>query len=192
MKFDHKRFFDGYRRSFGSLTQLQVSALEFLLTAFEDDERFCDVRWIAYALATIKHETAHTYDPIRERGGPSYFLRYEGRADLGNTQKGDGLRFCGRGYVQVTGRTNYQYFTERLGVDLVGNPDEAMRPAVAYSILAIGMTEGRFTSRKLSQYIDGPRCDYVGARRIINGQDKAVLIAGYAAKFEAILSASRN
>lgn len=192
MRFDRKRFFDGMRRSFGPVSNLQASALEFLLTAFEDDGRFCDVRWIAYALGTIKHETANTYDPIREHGGAAYFLRYEGRRDLGNIEPGDGPRYCGRGYVQITGRANYQYFTERLGVDLISDPDEAMRQSIAYSIMAIGMTEGRFTGRKLSHYIDGDRCDYVGARRIVNAQDKAQLIASYAAKFEAILSASNS
>lgn len=63
---------------------------------------------------------------------------YEGRADLGNTQKGDGVRFKGRGYIQLTGRANYRKFGKLIGIDLIKEPDLAAEPvnairlAVAY------------------------------------------------------------
>lgn len=50
---------------------------------------------------------------------------YEGRADLGNTQAGDGPRYKGRGIFQLTGRSNYERMSQILNVDLVGNPDLA-------------------------------------------------------------------
>ncbi len=68
MQLNRKTFFDEYRDIFGSLSQDQVDGLGFLLTAFEDDNRWVDTREIAYALATIKHETANTYHPIYEGG----------------------------------------------------------------------------------------------------------------------------
>ena len=51
----------------------------------------------------------------QEQGGPRYFSRYEGRKSLGNFIKGDGLRFKGAGYIQLTGRFNYQKFANSIG-----------------------------------------------------------------------------
>ena len=114
--FDRKKFFDGYRKTFGPLTQDLVNALEFLLSQLEKDARFPGTdagrRQISYCLATFKWETAHTLQPIDEIGTDAYFnKRYgpqtkTGKA-LGNVQVGDGARFHGRGYVQLTGRANY-------------------------------------------------------------------------------------
>jgi hypothetical protein len=60
----------------------------------------------------------------------------------------------------------------------------------AYKIMSLGMRQGSFTGVGLSKYINADKCDYVNARRIINGTDKAQTIAGYATKFESILRAS--
>ncbi|WP_375463280.1 glycoside hydrolase family 19 protein, partial [uncultured Methylobacterium sp.] len=98
---------------------------------------------------------------------------------LGNTQAGDGARFHGRGYVQLTGRSNYQDWARRLNVDLVGNPDLALDASVASKILFDGMKLGTFTGRKFSDYFSGTKEDWVNARRIINGTDKAQLISSY-------------
>ncbi len=179
MKFDRAKFFGGYRAAFGPLRkQSQVDGLEKLLALMEADP-WPDIRDAAYFLATVKHECADTWQPISERGTDAYFSRYEGRAALGNTEPGDGLRFKGRGYVQITGRANY----ERFGI--ADTPTSALDPDVSYGIAKRGMLEGLFTGKKLSDYPD-----YLNKRRAINGTDRAEMIAGYARKFEGILRTS--
>ena len=91
------------------------------------------------ALATIGVETS-SFAPIPEFASGD---AYEGRADLGNTQPGDGRRYKGRGFIQITGRSNYQTYGDILGVDLIGNPDLALDPNIACQIFAAYFTEHR-------------------------------------------------
>lgn len=131
---------------------------------------------LAYILATSVHESgagAHMEEFASGRA-------YEGRSSLGNNQPGDGTRFKGRGYVQITGRRNYTDWSRRLGVDLVGNPRLAQDPRIAAQILVGGMKEGTFTGRRLDQYINDRQTDFTGARRIVNGTDRAGSIANIA------------
>lgn len=151
------------------------------------DPRITDPRWAAYLLATVQHETAGRYAPIREFGTAERFTALYERnrrlaVQLGNDRPGDGARYCGRGYVQITGRANYRFAATRLLVDLEGNPDLALQPDIAYDLLVLGTVEGWYTRgrHKLATHIEGERCDWINARRIINGVDRAVLIAGYA------------
>ncbi len=88
------------------------------------------------AAATVFTEVGSGFQPINEHGGPSYFTAmYQGRSDLGNTQPGDGARYHGRGYIQLTGRANYRAYGQKLGLPLEQNPDLALRPDVAARIL---------------------------------------------------------
>lgn len=192
MKFDREKFFDGVRRFLKSqgkgLTQKRVDALEFLITAFEKTN--WTIPQIAYAFATIYHETAHTFEPVTEYGPKSYFNKYNagtriGRS-LGNQFPGDGFNYRGRGYVQITGRRNYEQFS------ISDKPELALEPETAFRILSCGMHNGLFTGKKLSDYISDTGKDYKNARKIINGLDKAALIAGYANQFEDILRASKT
>lgn len=177
-------FFDAVREITVPLDQVQVDTINALLAS----TRHWPLSWVAYALATAWHECR--LRPIKEMGGPAYLARYEGRADLGNNQVGDGVRFAGRGLVQLTGRRNYATAGEALGLDLIGNPDLALEPANAVRILVWGMEGGKFTGRSLKDYLPGWHGtgeQYTGARRIINGTDKAGMIAGYAGQFQAAL-----
>ncbi len=90
------------------------------------------------AIATIGVET-EGFQPIEEYGDDAYFTEnYEGRDDLGNTQPGDGARYHGRGFVQITGRANYHDYGEKIGIgtQLEDNPDLALDAKVAAEILA--------------------------------------------------------
>ena len=81
---------------------------------------------------------------------------------------------------------NYTNWGKKLGIDLVGNPKLAEQPEVAAKILVGGMKEGSFTGKGLNDYINGSKTDFVGARRIVNGTDKASTFASTA---QAILGA---
>jgi hypothetical protein len=177
-----KSFFDAIRPLTGPLKQEQVDGFTSLLKATDG----LHISYRAYLLATSWHETAHTMQPITERGGRAYFNKYEpgtriGKR-LGNTAPGDGYLFRGRGYVQITGRNNYALAGRKTKRDLLGSPELALDPALAARILVLGCTEGWFTGKSLGDYLPG---DYANARRVVNGTDKAEMIAGYARTFEA-------
>ena len=182
-----KAFFDVLRARFRSLSQSQVDGINALLHATTG----LPVRHRAYILATSWHETAGTMRPITEFGARPYFDKYEpgtakGKA-LGNTLMGDGYRFRGRGYVQITGRANYQKASLATGRDLVADPDKALEPEIAAWIIVKGMLQGWFTGKKLSDY-----SNYLDMRRVVNGTDKALVIAEYARWFEQALNAIGN
>ena len=140
----------------------------------------------AYVLATATHES-HLGRFMEELSSGA---QYEGRRDLGNTEPGDGVRFKGRGYVQITGRRNYTDWSNRLGVDLVGNPELAENPDIAAQILVRGMRDGTFTGRRLDAYVNEATTDFRNARRTVNGTDRADLIAGYAVDYNQALASS--
>lgn len=182
-----KAFFESLRASFGPLAQNQVDGINHLLKATEG----LPLRHRAYVLATSWHETgpassSQHMTPRREIWGPTKAQQgYEGRKDLGNTVPGDGKRYMGRGYVQITGRANYNKASLATGRDLVANPDLAMDPEIAAHIIVAGMRDGWFTGKKLADYQS-----FKDMRRIVNGTDKADLIAGYAETFEKALKAA--
>jgi predicted chitinase len=139
-----------------------------------------DLGQISYVLATTEHESKLGQIMVErawikdEAQNNAYFeQRYQGRADLGNTQAGDGIKFKGRGFCQITGRANYTDWSKRLGVDLLSNPDLAATDiSIASMILVIGMRDGTFTKKhKLSDHISGDKRDFQNARRIINAPD---------------------
>jgi putative chitinase len=191
----------------GSLDQGEVDGCNAILGAC--GQAGWPIGDVAYALGTAYHETNGTMQPIRELGGPSYFFRMYDiggsrpakARELGNLAPGDGARYCGRGYVQLTGKNNYVKADRKLkalGIlkpeeSLVDNPDLAMRDDIAAAVMAYGMREGWFTSRDLDD--DIPRAglatmqQFLRSRDIINGTDKADKIAREAMAFQAALQA---
>ena len=175
-----------------SLKQTQVDGLERLLSATSSRP----ISHVAYLLATAFHETGGNMQPIREAFGKSdgdTINRLEKAWKAGRLGQvrtpywrpdASGKSWFGRGYVQLTHRDNYARAAAVTGVDLLGDPSKAMHPEVAAKILVEGCESGLFTGKRLSDYLPG---DPVNARRVVNGTDKAALIAGYAKAFEAAL-----
>ncbi len=127
-------------------------------------------RLVCAALATIRAET-EGFVPIAEQPsvfntlpGQAAFGVYEGK--LGNSAPGDGARYRGRGYVQLTGRYNYARYGALLGIPLLDNPDSACSPEVAACLLAAYLDANR---ARLSKALDTEREDLVAARRVVNG-----------------------
>jgi len=195
-----KKGFDILKQGLGKLTQSQVSALNHIVSAIDADKSITYPQG-AYILATTWHETATTMQPIAEYGkgkGRTYGRWYKNSKDQVYTFKdGSGTTvylqsdyphlYYGRGYVQLTWYFNYENASKKIGVDFLNNPDLVMNKNHAVKIMVQGMKDGWFTGKKLSDYINQSKKDYVGARRIINGMDKASLIAGYAETFEKAL-----
>jgi len=190
MKIDRQKFLDAYVAAFGTPKPDAQAGLDALLTAAEADTDITDIRWLAYMLATVKHECANTWRPIEEFGkgqGRKYGVPVTVTDAQGKSYTNV---YYGRGYVQLTWKDNYQTMGTALKNRLVYEPALALQAEVAYQIMSLGMRKGSFTGKKLGDYIAADRCDYVNARKIINGLDQADRIAGYATKLEAALRAS--
>jgi putative chitinase len=182
-------FFDEIRRSLFSntITQNQIDGIHFKLTAWERSG-LTDIRWLAYMLATSYHETAQTMQPIEEYGkgrGKPYGQKL--RHDRKPYTFPDKL-YYGRGDVQLTWYENYEAMGKLLGIPLLEQPELALKPDVSAKIMIEGMTRGKsnrgdFTGVSLENYFNATKDDPVHARRIINGLDKANLIATYHNKF---------
>jgi putative chitinase len=227
-----KRFFHADQ----FIKSAQISNLNVLINMIEADQRWETLEQVAYFLATVAHECAKTlvvngqtykfvktFAPVHEAGSAKYFEDRYGFTKpvgkrLGNKMAGDGALFHGRGYVQVTGRSNYT----RLGAALVGRmiergnttglpgdvvsafnqvaagmnsitidgskfvtaPDLALIPWVSYENAVNSMFAGSYTGKKITDYISPGHTDYVNARRVINGTDRAMDIANIARDFE--------
>jgi predicted chitinase len=180
---DRAKFFAAVRSPLfaGKLSDAQVRGIDAILD--EAERRGTSLRHLAYMLATVFLETAKTMQPIAEYGKGAG-RKYGVKGKYGQVP-------YGRGYVQLTWDSNYERADKELGLKgaLLRNFNLAMRQDIAAKIMFEGMTAGWFTGRRLADYIVGDKADYVGARRIINGTDKAKTIAGHAAVFEAALKA---
>ena len=166
-----------------TLSNDEVSGCEAILNAMDA----LPIAYCAYAFATAYHETASTMQPVREaywlsekwrRNNLSYYPHY------------------GRGYVQLTHKSNYQKADTKLGLGgtLVANLDRALEPGIAARVMRRGMIEGWFRgdgqgrhtlARLLPGTGDGTLAQFIAARAIINHpSDKPKLIARYALQFQ--------
>lgn len=188
-----KASFDYLRSVIGSLSQSQVDGLNFLVSKMK--QAGFTYPEAAYGLATVYIETDKTFQPIAEKGSDKYLSKYDTGTlakRLGNTPEadGDGQKYKGRGYVQITGLANYKFFSKITGKDLVNNPDLALDAEVSAHIMTHGMLNGSFTGvgfrrkRPVSRYNIH---QYTKARNIINGTDRATEIAQFAMIFEKAL-----
>lgn len=194
----------------GRLSQAQVDGTNAILA--EAARRLLDDKHTAYILATVFHETGGKMRPVVEnvnyttaaqikKTWPSRFTVESARAyvrqpqklankvyggRMGNNVQNDGWIYRGRGLPQITGKDNYKKF------GIADNPDAALQLDVAIRILFEGMVEGKFTGRKLSDYFSANKEDPEDARWIVNGTDKASLIAGYYRNFLDSLNAARE
>ncbi len=187
---DPDAFFAGVRKVTGGLTTIQVQTISALLV----QGAHWSTGWMAYGLATAWTEARLT--PIKEWGSDKYLSKYDtGRLAkiLGNTPEadGDGQLYAGRGLPQMTGRANYTKASKALGIDLVKYPDRVLEPEIAVRVMIWGMETGSFTGRSLAMVIGdiGSRKQFIDGRAIINGRDKAELIADDAVKFQDALIA---
>jgi putative chitinase len=183
-KMINRQFFFDYARQHlfnGSLKQGPVTGLAAILDYWESNSSKKDDRWLAYALATAHHETDRTFRGIEEYGKGK-------NREYGKIDPETGVAYYGRGLVQLTWRYNYKKMDDILHVDLVRHPEEALDIVIATKILFIGMTRGTFTGKKFADYFNANADDWINARRIINGKDKANLIAGYGKQYYAAIS----
>ena len=194
-----KDFFDHVRKTLGrgSLTQTQVDGFNHIFAAWNElAPKYANQKELAYMLGTSWWETGETMEPVREtkastsdeavrrldsayRKGVLKVSKPYWRTDR-NKQSPHG-----RGYVQLTHPENYERADRELGLKgkLVQNYDLAMDKDIAAKILVKGMFGGWFTTKKLTDYFGAGKYDPVGARRIINGQDKASHIASLCGTF---------
>lgn len=172
---DPAAFFNAVRAITGPLDPVQVDTLNRLTTA----AAHWPVGWLAYGLATGWLEAY--LKPIKEIG--------LGRGKPYGKPGKYGQAPYGRGLVQLTHDFNYEWADKALGLNgaLLANFDKALEPAIATRVLVKGMEEGAFTGKALGDYLRndvGTHAEFVKARKIINGTDRAEHIAGLADRFQ--------
>lgn len=191
LQIDETVFFAYARRApfGGRLTQSQIDGINCIFDACADGN-VTDKRHVAYILATAFHETGGRMVPVREGFAKTdaQARKITAKYPYGQPDPKTGHAYYGRGHVQLTWAKNYQAMGVLLHLPLYENPDLALDPAISAQILVEGMAlgdsnKGDFTGKSLEQYFNDTDNDPLGARRIVNGKDKAALIAGYYQNF---------
>lgn len=186
---DRKKFYDKVRKEFfnSKLSQSQVEGMEAILNKW-DSSRFTDLRWLAYMLGTVYHETAKTMYPIEEYGkgkGRPYGSKI---MHSGQTYFSPDKIYYGRGFIQLTWYENYNLMGKLLKLPLLEQPELALVPEISADIMFEGMTRGisnrgDFTGVSLEKFFNDNTEDWINARKVINGLDKAEVIASYGKRF---------
>lgn len=184
-------------RLFGSsLSQNQVNGMEGILAAFAA-EGDASSHSLAYIFATAYHETGRKMIPVREgfaktdagsiRAVTSLYNRGKISTNYALPDPETGKSYFGRGHVQLTWARNYQKMGAKISADLYRNPDLALDPVISAKVLVRGSLDGDFTGKCLDDYLPS---DPKGARRVINGLDKASQIAAYHRDFLVAIEAA--
>lgn len=116
------------------------------------------------ALATVRTEVGRYFLPIEEIASGA---AYEGRTSLGNTHPGEGIKYKGRGYIQLTGRSNYEHYGTLIGVDLINHPELALDPVNSAKIFAL-----YFKEKGVNVVCE--QKDWVKVRKLVNGGDNGL------------------
>jgi hypothetical protein len=186
---DRAKFYDCIRKNiFGVLTQAQVNSIEAIL---DECANIDDARMVAYILGTTYHETARRMLPITELGKGRNMKYGKKIKQNGEPYDYPYKIYYGRGFVQLTWYDNYEKMGKILNIPLLEQPELALIPEISAKIMVEGMTRGLFTGRKLSDYFNQEKEDWINARRIVNGLDKAEQVATYSKRFlKCIISSS--
>jgi hypothetical protein len=199
---DRKTFYDSVRNGPfpGKLTQEQVDGMNVILDEW-DKRGLTELSWLAYMLATAFHETARTMQPVietrraSEPTNPSVDTAIARLDNAWNSGKlpwvkqpywrkdENGQSWLGRGFVQLTHKSNYARAEQELKIPCTQQPELMLQAGPAAQVMFGGMMGGWFTGKKLSDYLGGGKVDFLNARRIINGLDRASDIASYADQF---------
>lgn len=178
-------FFDKIR-DYIPLTNQNVEGFDRVLDYA--DTQPMNLQELAYVLATAYHESANTMHPVKE----AYWLSEDWRR-----QHLHYYPWYGRGLIQVTWEENYKKMGDRIGVNLLADPDALLTWDVSLPSLFVGMREGLYTGKDLDDAIDDidesddeDYKEYKAARKIVNGTDKADTIAKLAIRFEMGLKAA--
>lgn len=164
----------------GHLTQEQVDGINIILKTFDG----YDLRYVAYALATVFHETAKTMQPIEEYGkGKGHAYGRKVRMNGKPYTTPDHI-FYGKGFTQNTWIDNAETATaaaksKGYNWDFVNHPELYLQNEPSAWVTKWSMLNGAYTGKKLSDYFNDEKTDPVNARKIINGLDAADRIAGY-------------
>ena len=163
------------------LTQKQVDSINAIISECER-QGVDNLSQVAYILATAYHEC---YNPRHPETRLTPIVEFGGEVYLKSKKY---YPYYGRGFSQLTWHDNYQKESKRLGIDLLNNPELILDIPTAANSHVYCMAHGIYTGKKLSNYINDTGIDFISARKIVNGKDKAELISGYANSFYSCLS----
>ena len=164
------------KKLFQTLTQKQVDSIDAIFNECEK-QGITDIRQVAYIFATAYWECHNPkkpelrMTPMREFGGETYLKSKKY------------YPYVGMGFSQLTWLDNYKKESKRLGIDLVNHPELILEITTAANSHVYCLSHGSYTGKKLSDYINDKKCDFAGARRVVNGTDKKDEIASIAQKF---------
>lgn len=179
---DKVKFYASIREQklFKTLINLQVETIDAIINEC-DSQGVTDKRQVAYIFATAYWECHNPkkpelrMTPMREFGGEKYLKSKEY------------YPYVGMGLSQLTWLYNYKKESKRLGIDLINQPELILEPKTAANSHVYCITNGSYTGKKLSLYINEKKCDYVNSRRVVNGLNKSKEIASIAQRFELCL-----